>query len=188
VSDKTSQDVYPTVMHPEKFVGVLPVLYDNGAGDVIYEVPRRFPARARVVEEAVVRRLLPIREGWGRDRLQAYVRAVEEGPGSPVTQQWTSPETMLLRASLSPGQLLLVQESYDPAWHAYLGETELEIREDALGQMLVETPPGEQEILMRFEPPLENRIGRIVTLLSILIVLVLFAIGARRPAGIEPRA
>jgi hypothetical protein len=188
VSDKTSQDVYPTVMNPKKFVGVLPVLYDNGAGDVIYEVPRRFPARARVVEEAVVRQLLPIREGWGRDRLQSYVRAIEEGPGSPVTQQWTSPETMLLRASLDSGQLLLIQESYDPAWHAYLGETELEIREDALGQMLLEAPPGEQEILMRFEPPLENRIGRIVTLLSLLIVLVLFAIGVRRPAGTEPRA
>jgi hypothetical protein len=187
VSDKTSQDVYPTLLDPRKFNGVLPVLLDDGAGDVIYEVPRRFPARARVVEEAVVRELLPVSEGWYRDRLQAYVRAVEQGPDSPVSQQWSGPETMLLRASLEPGQLLLIQESYDPAWHAYLDDTELEVREDVLGQMLVAAPPGEREILMRFELPLENLVGRILAVLAALVVLALAVWGTRktasRPAG-----
>jgi hypothetical protein len=180
VSDKTSQDVYPT-LDPYKFNGVLPVLFDNGAGDVIYEVPRRFPARARVVEEAVVRGLLPVSEGWHRDRLQAYVRAIEEGPDSPVSQQWRGPEMMLLRVSLEAGQTLLIQESYDPAWHAYLDETELEVREDVLGQMLVAVPPGEHEILMRFELPLENLIGRILTVLAVLVVIALAV------AGTSPR-
>ncbi|MEX2302765.1 MAG: hypothetical protein WD733_17615 [Bryobacterales bacterium] len=180
VSDKTSQDVYPTLVDPRKFDGVLPVLHDNGAGDVIYEVPRRFAARARVVERAVVEQLLPVSEGWYRDRLQAYVQAIEQGPDSPVTQQWRGPETMLLSAAFESGQLLLVQESYDPAWHAYLGETELQIREDVLGQMLVDAPPGEQEIRMQFELPLENLIGRVLTALSVLCVLALWVAGVRR--------
>ncbi len=182
VSDKTSQDVYPTLIDPRKFDGVLPVLLDNGAGDVIYEVPRRFPAHARVVDTAVVQALLPVTEGWGRDRLQAYVRSIEEGPDSPVTLEWHGPEMMLLRATLQPDQLLLVQESYDPAWHAYLDETELAIREDMLGQMLVEVPPGEQEIRLQVETALENQVGGIVTVLSILSVMALFAVGLRRPA------
>jgi hypothetical protein len=180
VSEKTSQDVYPTLLDPYKFDGVLPVLLDNGAGDTIYEVPRRFPARARVVDEAVVRALLPVSEGWYRDRLQAYVRAVEQGPDSPVTQEWRGPETMLLRATFEPGQLLLIQESYDPAWHAYLDGTELGVREDVLGQTLVAVPPGEHEILMRFELPLENWIGRILTMIAILVTLTLAVLGARR--------
>lgn len=183
VSDKTSQDAYPTLIDPYKFDGVLPVLLENGAGDVIYEVPRRFPARARVVEEAVVRELLPVSEGWYRDRLQAYVRAVEEGPDSPVTLAWRGPETMLLRALLQPGQMLLIQESYDPSWHAYLDETELEVREDVLGQMLVAAPPGQREILMQFELPLENLIGRIVTVLAVLVVLTLAVLGTRKAAS-----
>jgi len=179
VSDKTSQDVYPTLIDPYKFDGVLPVLLDNGAGDVIYQVPRRFPARARVVEEAVMRELLPVSEGWHRDRLQAYVRAVEEGPDSPVTLEWRGPETILLRVSLEAGQTLLIQESYDPAWRAYWDETELEVREDVMGQMLVAAPPGRHEILMRFELPLENLIGRIVTVLAVLVVLTLAVLGTR---------
>jgi hypothetical protein len=182
VSDKTSQDVYPTLLDPRKFDGVLPVLLDNGAGDVIYRVPRRFPARARVVDEAVMQSLGPISEGWGRDRLQAYVRALEEGPDSPVSQQWRGPETMLLRASLEAGQLLLIQESYDPAWHAYLEETELEIREDPMGQMLVAVPPGEREILLRFELPLENLVGRIVTVIALLAVAALALAGVPETA------
>jgi hypothetical protein len=180
VSDKTSQEVYPTLIDPYKFEGVLPVLLNNGAGDVIYEVPRRFRARARVVEEAVVRELLPVSEGWYRDRLQAYVRAVEEGPDSPVTLEWRGPETILLRALLQPGQMLLIQESYDPSWHAYLDETELELREDVMGQMLVAAPPGRHEILMRFELPMENLVGRIVTALAILIVVTLAMTGTQR--------
>jgi hypothetical protein len=180
VSDKTSQDVYPTLVDPRKFDGVLPVLHDNGAGDVIYEVPRRFPARARVVERAVVEQLLPVSEGWYRDRLQAYVQAIEQGPDSPVTQQWRGPETMLLSAAFESGQLLLIQESYDPAWHAYLGETELQVREDVMGQMLIDAPPGEQEIRMQFELPLENLIGRVLTVLAVLSVLALWVAGARR--------
>ncbi len=188
VSDKSSREVYPTLLDPYKFDGVLPVLFDNGAGDTIYRVPRRFPAQARVVDEAVVKALLPVSEGWYRDRLQAYVRAVEEGPDSPVTQEWRGPETLLLRATLEAGQLLLVQESYDPAWHAYLDGTELNAREDVLGQTLVEVPPGEREIVMQFELPLENRIGRVLTVIAILAVLALLVVGTRKrasfPAGL----
>lgn len=182
VSDKTSQDVYPTVVDPRKFDGVLPVLLDNGAGDVIYQVPRRFPARARVVDEASVRDLPPLRDGWYRDRLQAYVRVVEQGPDSPVSQEWRGPEAMLLRASLDVGQLLLIQESYDPAWHAYLDDTELEIHEDEMGQMLIMVPPGEREIVLRFELPLENRIGRILNVIALLVVAALAMSGVPETA------
>jgi hypothetical protein len=179
VSDETSPANLGTLVHPGKLDGLLPVLHRNGLGEAIYEVPRRFLARARVVEEAVVRELPPITEGWQRDHLQAYVRAVEEGPDSPVSLEWLGPETMLVRLSLEPGQLLLIQESYDPSWHAYSGETEFEVREDVLGQMLVLAPPGQHELLMQFELPLENLLGRIISAAAAFFVLVLLFSGAK---------
>jgi uncharacterized membrane protein YfhO len=86
---------------------------------------------------------------------------------------------MLLRAFLQTGQMLLIQESYDPSWHAYLDETELEVREDGMGQMLVVVPPGQREILMQFQLPMENFIGRIVTVLSLVAVAALAMTGRR---------
>jgi hypothetical protein len=44
---------------PEKFVGVLPVLYDDHQGNAIYRVPRRWPARARVVDTSRLDSPLP---------------------------------------------------------------------------------------------------------------------------------
>jgi uncharacterized membrane protein YfhO len=39
--------------------------------------------------------------------------------------------------------------------------------------MVVDAPPGDREIRLEFTTPLENRIGRIVTLLTILILISL---------------
>jgi uncharacterized membrane protein YfhO len=78
----------------------------------------------------------------------------------------------------------LIQESYDPSWHAYSGETEFEVREDALGQMLVVAPPGRHEVLLQFELPLENLIGRMVSVLAALCVLALvFTRAGERPSN-----
>ena len=48
VSGRGSQEPYKDSLNPEKFAGVLPVLYDDHQGNVIYRVPRRWPAGSRV--------------------------------------------------------------------------------------------------------------------------------------------
>jgi hypothetical protein len=59
VSGRGSQEPYKDSLNPEKFAGVLPVLYDDHKGNVIYQVPRRWPARARVVDTSRLGSLHP---------------------------------------------------------------------------------------------------------------------------------
>jgi hypothetical protein len=40
-----------------------------------------------------------------------------------------------------------------------------------MGMMLVDAPPGDREIRLVFETPLENRVGRVVSVAGGLVVL-----------------
>ena len=86
---------------------------------------------------------------------------------------------MLVRAKVEAGQSIVVQESYDPAWQAWTGGTPAPIHKDAMGLMVVDAPPGEQEIRLEFVTPLENKVGRMVTLATLLLLLSLAVLGAR---------
>src|SRR5207249_10897698 len=57
--DANSREVFHHMKSPRKFMGILPVIYDR-EGDIIYEVPRRFPGLARVVDERQMQRAQPI--------------------------------------------------------------------------------------------------------------------------------
>ncbi|HLG98255.1 MAG TPA: hypothetical protein VKX49_18210 [Bryobacteraceae bacterium] len=183
VSDRQSQEIYKDFANPAKFRGVLPVLYDDEHGDTIYRVPRRYLPRVRVVETPAVRAAAAPRFGEDFERLRAYVDAIERGPDSPATLASDEPETMRVRATVRPGQSILVQESYDPAWHAWSGGRSLQIHPDAMGFMLVDTPPGVQDVSLVFVTPFENQIGRAVTLASVVICIALLAFGKRAIAS-----
>jgi len=49
-----------------------------------------------------------------------------------------------------------------------------------MGLMLLDTPPGEHDIVLEFVTPLENQVGRVITLLTIAGIAWLFVIGFRR--------
>ena len=50
VSDKNSQEMFKDTEHPQKYDGVLPVIFDDREGNRILRVPRRYAPRVRVVE------------------------------------------------------------------------------------------------------------------------------------------
>ena len=179
VHDKTSQEVYHDFQFPKKFAGVLPVLYDDGQGNVIYRVTRRSPGLARVVERARAQALEPYRKEAEMGFIRAYAAVVEQGPDSPATSAWDGPDVLRVRARVKPGEALLVLASYDPAWRAYSGQERLPIRKDVMGQMLIEAPPGEHDLRLVFETPLENRIGRVVSALAALLAVALIVAGRR---------
>lgn len=175
VHDARSQEVYHDFPHPRKFDGRLQVIYDSGEGDRIYRVPRRFTEPVRVVELARLKSIRPLRESPDRENVRAYVDAVERGPDKPVHWRREGLEAMRLSTTLAPGEAILVQESYDPYWRAYSDGTRLPVRSDPMGFLLVEPPPGEHDIRLVFELPLENRLGRVASALAagLLIVLLL---------------
>ena len=180
VADKQSQEIFKDFQYPHKFDGVLPVLFDDKQGNVIYKVPRRWPDRIRVVETARLRAVKPPRYNDDMEYLQAYGDVVEKGPDSPATLKRAGTDAMRAHAKVGPGQSVLVQETYDPAWHAWSGGTPLVVRKDAMDMMVIDAPPGDHEISIAFLTPLENKVGRVLTLLTLVTILALFWIGLRR--------
>ena len=116
--------------------------------------------------------------------MQKYADVIEKGPDSPGTLERDGTDAMRVRVKLAAGQSVVVQESFDPAWHAWVGGQPLAVRKDAMGFMAIDAPPGEQEIRLAFLTPLENKVGRAVTALSVIAMALLIVLGIRR----EPRA
>jgi hypothetical protein len=180
VSDKQSQEAFHDFKFPGKFAGVLPVLYDDGQGNVIYQVPRRYPSLARVVDRARFEALQPL-EQTNLDLLRAYTAVIEEGPDAPTTTAWSGTDTMRVRARVAPSQSILVQVTYDPAWHAYSGGQALPVHKDRGAEFsVIDAPPGEHDISFVFETPLENRIGWVLTWLSLALAAALLMVNPRR--------
>jgi uncharacterized membrane protein YfhO len=80
---------------------------------------------------------------------------------------------MLVHAKVEPGQSIVVQETFDPAWQATEGGRNLAIHRDAMGFMLIDAPPGDGDLRLEFVTPLENRVGRMVTLVTLLLLLAM---------------
>jgi hypothetical protein len=180
VSDQRSQEMFKDFQHPRKLSGVLPVIYDDRQGNLLYKVPRRYAARARVVDRRKLNELKPPRFNDDVEYLGAYADVIEKGPDAPPSVERNGTDAMLVRAKVDAGQSIVVQESYDPAWQAWAGGTQLPVRKDAMGFMVVDAPPGYGQVRLQFVTPLENQVGRMVTLLTLLILVGLIAWSARR--------
>lgn len=178
--ESPSQEIYRVIENPRKFRGILPVIYDRD-GDVIYRVPRRFPGLARVVNEARMASLSPI--PWNnenREALLAYGAAAEDSP-TEVGYERTGVAEMRLRVRTQPGESILVQENWDAGWHGEDRGAPLEIRTDIMGFMRLQTSPGDHDIRLVYDWPLESRIGQIITLLSLGLVFGLWLGAAAGP-------
>jgi hypothetical protein len=176
VHGERSQEIYHAMRFAHKFDGRLPVLFDSGEDDIVYRVPRRFPGLARVVDRRRAESLAPI--PWSEDdeaQLRAYAEMLEQGPDAAAASEWVGWRSMLIRAQIREGESIVVQENYDPAWRASIRGRRLPIHKDAMGFMRIDAPAGDQEIYLDFRLPLENRIGRAVTLAALAAVVWLFA-------------
>jgi hypothetical protein len=179
VPGKTSPEPYQDYPNPEKFRGAATALYDDQHGTVVYSVPRVHPGIGRLVSTEAIQSVGKIRGGDDRDTLTKYV-AVVENPGQPVTSvTWRNTDEAEVQAEASAGQSVLLQETYDPAWHAYENGKELTVRADqVMGFTLIDVPAGTHAIHMRFEVPFENRAGQVLFAIAILASIVLLR---RRP-------
>jgi hypothetical protein len=158
VHDKNSQEVYHDWTNPTKFEGKLEKIFDDAAGNRIYRVPLKSPRPARVVQASALQAVRPSGPGDYPSVLR-YVEVIEHGPDTPLEFQMIGSDGMRLRSRLDAGQMLLVQQTYDPAWKAYSGGHAVTVSRDPLGFLLVDPGPGDHEVALQFETPLENRLG-----------------------------
>jgi hypothetical protein len=178
VPDKTSPEPYHDFEKPEKFRAAFSTIYDDKRGTVIYRVPRSAPGIGRIIDSAQLAAVGPIRGGDDFPTLSRYVAVVEDARRKPAQVTWHGFDSVDIQATVSRGEAILMQETYDPSWRAYENGQTLPIKPDpTMGFMIVDVPPGAHHIEMRFETPLANRVGLAVTLLSCVLAALLLCRG-----------
>jgi len=175
VNDKTSVLPICDFENPHKYKGAMPVLWENGKGDWIYEVPRKHPGLARVVDGSRLGQARYPKADDDIDALQQYVDTLERSASATAESRWLRSDTLEVTADTVAGQALTLQVAFDPSWHARENGQEFQVSEDAFGQIRVDLPPGHHKLELHFDTPLENRIGRVITLLSLIIAAYLLA-------------
>ena len=159
VSGPRSQEYYKPFAHPTKFEGLLPVLWSSD--DVtIYRVPLRMPSLAHVVPESAVVNRPPATPGDVAP-MDRYVAALDDLSLPLADLQWEGNNKIRIRANASRDQVLSVQVSYSPGWHAASGGQRREIRKDGLGLMWLQPEcSGSCEVELTYDGGWELRVCR----------------------------
>jgi len=171
VSGPRTRDAYPGIWHdPDKFRGVLPELWRNG-DDAIYGVPRRSRSLAHVIGSSDVVRIRPMNgtKVW----LVRALDAALENPSPEARMVWSSRHEARISTVLRPEQLLYVQVSWHPGWHAAVNGKPRPIRPDGLGFMVIEPRcDGPCDVQLTCDGGTEMRLARWASIASVAIMLV----------------
>jgi hypothetical protein len=130
-----STEVYKPYHNWKKFEGLLPVLWRDG-DDVIYRVLPDSVSLAHVLppENRVTRSPAGV---FDTDFLRAYVAPLENPALPSVEMAWQNRHHAVLAADLQKDQLLLVQVTYHPGWHARVNGAARPVSKDPIGLVLI---------------------------------------------------
>ena len=187
---KSSKNIYHDIESPETWSRSFRPVYNDGEGNDIYRFERRCRGVVRIVTDKV-RRLNPIQKNDFEWTLHPYVEAIEGSPPGGADDsrlsvvRKNSDEFQQIKATTGEGEAILIQESFDSAWHAYDrtagGERALVLERDPVGFMLLAVTAGAHDIRLVFETPREVLVGRVLAVLA--AVFVLLSIGRALVAG-----
>jgi hypothetical protein len=169
VPGRDSKDHYHAIANPDKFEGLLPLLWRE-SGDSIYQVPQRSASLAHVIPRSAVVTTRP-QNGLDVGELRRYVDALE----SPASIVWENPEHARITARMDSSEVLSVQITYDPGWEARIGDRKVGPRADKLGFMLIEPECSECSIDLEFKGGPERHVTAVASVLALLgLVAMLF--------------
>ncbi len=136
VSGPHSREAYKPFRNPHKFSGSLKELWRDG-DDVIYEVPSRSVLLAHVMKPEDLVARTPA-SGIDVDPLRPYVAALDN-PAYPLADfRWLAPSRAAIAASMEKSQIVSVQISYHPGWHARVNGRACGVSPDKLGLLVIE--------------------------------------------------
>ena len=169
-----SSEAYKPIVNLRKFEGVLRVLWREG-DDTIYGAPSRSMSLAHVIPESAIVRRTPI-HGLDTEPLEAYVAALDD-PAPPLAEmRWLSTDRAHISTRAMPGQVVAVQVTYDPGWHARVEGKDVPVAKDAIGLMVIRPEcSGGCEIDFSFEAAREIIVCRVVSGATILLLLAYLA-------------
>lgn len=145
--------------HPEKFQGVLPVLWHE-EDDTIYAVPQRTKSIAHVVPEGALVQHQPL-NGLDVAELARYVAALDDPAFRDAPLIWRSTGEARIQATVHPGQVISVQSTYDQGWIAFANSHPAAVTRDALGLTVIHPDcDGVCQVDFIFDGGLERKLCR----------------------------
>lgn len=168
VPGRDSKDHYHAIAHPDKFDGLLPLLWREG-GDSIYQVPQRSASLAHVIPRSTVVTTRP-QNGLDVGELRRYVDALE----SPASIVWENPEHARIAAKVNSSEVLSVQITYDPGWEARVNNRKVKIRADGLGFVLIEPECSDCSIDLKFTGGSERSATLTLSAIAVVSLIALF--------------
>ena len=167
VPGRDSKDHYHAIANPDKFDGLLPLLWRE-SGDSIYQVPQRSASLAHVIPRSAVVTTRP-QNGLDVGELGKYVDALE----SPASIVWESPEHATIAAKIDSSEVLSVQITYDPGWEARVDNRKVKVRADGLGFILIEPACSACSIDLEFTGGPERHVTLAVSVSALLGLLAM---------------
>lgn len=163
-----SAEWYKDFQYPRKFDGKLKAVYDDGADNKIFEVPRKYRSLARVVDVKALAGLPKIVDQSDLAALQQYATVFENGPDAVTETHWNGTDELRVKGAAQAGQTLIVQVTHDVNWEASSSAGILPVQlYEPLGFMRIDLPAGVNEITLRFRKPREKTVGEIFFLLTV---------------------
>jgi hypothetical protein len=167
VNGARSREYYHWFSRPEKFA-VLPVAWDNGAGDTIYDAPGFDGHSAVVVNLPAMYRLPRLTATSDAAFLAAY--AAWAAGTRPASIHWNGPDSAVVDAELAADEAVLVKINDDRGWQASGATT----ASDPIGFLLIRSRSGQRHFALKFTASWDVWLGRAITLLT--VVLLLFGV------------
>ncbi len=180
---KDSTEFWHAFMKAERLDAIMPALWTVG-GVTIYRVPVREVALAHMVPESAIVRRIPKGPDDTKD-VEKYVAGLDD-PSLPGTSfGWEGRNRIRIRTTAAPGNVLSVQETYHPGWHATAGGRSQKIFKDGLGLMWLRPDcNGPCEVVLDYDGGWELRLCRWLSWLAIAalgVAPVLFRLAGKRP-------
>jgi hypothetical protein len=165
ISGPNSLEYWHPYFAPEKLEQALSPLWSED-GVVICRVPVRETGLAHVVAEGAIVRSVP--STWDVESVRKYVAALDDA-SLPLTQfAWEGRNRIRIRTNTGSGQVVSVQVSYHPGWHASAGGRSLRIQKDGLGLMWMRTNcAGPCEVQMDYDGGWQLRVCRWLSWLAL---------------------
>jgi hypothetical protein len=173
ISGPKSQEFWKGFAHPTKFDGRLPVLWS--ADDVtIYKVPLRTESLAHVVpESALVRRTPASPRDTGE--VEKYVAALEDESLPKADFRWQAANRIHIQTMAGPGQVVSVQVTQHPGWHAKANGVSRRVKADGLALMWLQPEcNGPCDIQLEYDGGAELRICHLLSVVALAALVVFF--------------
>jgi hypothetical protein len=133
---------------PDKFDRFAQKVWSDG-DDFIYLVPRRSRSLAQVVRRG------------DTTEISRYVSALEDISLPTASFSWQTSHSAVVSADVPPGDVIALQITYNPGWHAAVNGLPLRVEKDCVGFMTIEPAcAGPCSVTLTFDGSTEAAIAR----------------------------